>query len=789
MTLKRRAAVFVFSAVLAFFMLLVFFRYYPVPGLDEFLGLPVSTRVLDRNGVLIASLPLPGGPHREAVDLNRVPDAVLRCFLAAEDRRFYYHSGVDIISLTGALWRNISAGRRTGGGSTITMQLARIIIFKYRENPISSGERKALEILYAFCLEARLTKDEILRLWLTHIPFSGPVEGLSSAARYFFSSETEKLNAPEGLILSVIPRNPSVYDPIKNPERVKKAALRVRDSGSLSIEEFEVDRALERLRALRDSTGMGSSQPPDNEGSGYSAGKGLPPGSAAFWPDRAPHFTRYLAGQGLLAGPVPELKTTLDLNLNLRMEAELSKELRLVPDRRINQGAVLAADARTGEIIVYIGSGDFYGTRDGQIDGVRIKSQPGSCLKPFLYALALEEGRLANDILPDLPSEFGGSPAYIPRNFNQSYHGPVRFRVALASSLNIPAVLLLSEIGAARFFGFLQDAGFSLEGTFPEETGLGLALGNGRVSLFEMVRAYTAFSGDGTVIPLCGIINPGENGAKGKIKDTAKPGLTSGPLHGNRILTPYSAGLVRDILSDESARYLGFGASSQSGGERRFYIKTGTANQFQHIWAMAGGRRYIVGVWMGNFSGETVLGITGSSLPARLAHNLLERIERPEETLPEPPYVKRVEICSLSGQSPGPYCSHRIYEYLPLDVPDPPLCTWHLKDGVEYPGEYSLWLETKNRQGYGRGEMRILRPEEGALFFYDPSIPAEKQAVKVEASGGDLGPVEVYVNDRWTSAITHPYSWFFPLPAGEKGLFTIEFRSPETSSTVTVEVR
>ena len=185
MTLKRRAAVFVFSAVLAFFMLLVFFRYYPVPGLDEFLGLPVSTRVLDRNGVLIASLPLPGGPHREAVDLNRVPDAVLRCFLAAEDRRFYYHSGVDIISLTGALWRNISAGRRTGGGSTITMQLARIIIFKYRENPISSGERKALEILYAFCLEARLTKDEILRLWLTHIPFSGPVEGLSSAARYY----------------------------------------------------------------------------------------------------------------------------------------------------------------------------------------------------------------------------------------------------------------------------------------------------------------------------------------------------------------------------------------------------------------------------------------------------------------------------------------------------------------------------------------------------------------------------------------------------------------------------
>jgi penicillin-binding protein 1C len=428
----------------------------------------------------------------------------------------------------------------------------------------------------------------------------------------------------------------------------------------------------------------------------------------------------------------------------------------------VANGAILAIENDTGAIRVYVGSASWFDEENsGKIDGVRVFNQPGSCLKPFLYALALDSGFGPQDILPDLPTVFGRDEAYIPSNFNRRFNGPVRLRVALASSLNIPAVYMVERLGVEVFEDFLVSLGFDSIAASRGSHGTGLALGNGEVSLLELVRAFSVFPRGGSPAALQ-YIEETPQGLEGR-------GI---PEDGEsrRVMSPYAAWMISDMLSDRASRFTGFGPAPALATPFSSMFKTGTANQFQHIWALGASRRFTVGVWMGNFSGETVIGRTGSSHPARIASELLKALESEGSQAgpvggDPPAFTTAVPICALSGMAAGRDCGGGLREWLPQDrIPAP--CTWHQKTGLVYPPEYQAWLEERFRSGRAgtwggneKADVFIRIPVSGSVFYLDPALPPDAQALRLETAGfspeaavyvdqilqGALNPAGVYV--------------------------------------------
>jgi penicillin-binding protein 1C len=412
---------------------------------------------------------------------------------------------------------------------------------------------------------------------------------------------------------------------------------------------------------------------------------------------------------------------------------------------------------------VYVGSASWFDEdQGGKIDGVRVLNQPGSCLKPFLYALALDSGFSPAQVLPDLPTIFGGREAYIPSNFNRRFNGPVRFRVALASSLNIPAVYLLERLGVGAFETYLGSLGFDSVTARQGSHGTGLALGNAEVSLEELVRGFSVFRRGGSLPELRWLEDPA--GPEKRQRENPEP-----------LMSPYAAALITDILSDRASRFVGFGPAPALATEFESMFKTGTANQFQHIWALGASQRFTVGVWMGNFSGETVVGRTGSSIPARIAADLLGALEAsagdaPNQANPLPGLAEQVSICALSGMTATPACPGVLREWVPRNrIPAP--CGWHGTGPVHYPPEYQAWLSEHFRPGIterqGPGLIRI--PVPGSVYYLDPSLPEEVQALRVETAGFSPGAL-VYAGGLLRGSLNQAGVCILPLSRGPQRL-------------------
>jgi penicillin-binding protein 1C len=442
-------------------------------------------------------------------------------------------------------------------------------------------------------------------------------------------------------------------------------------------------------------------------------------------------------------------------------------------------------------VLAYAGSASWFDdAKSGKIDGVRARSQSGSCIKPFLYALALEKGFAPNDILPDIPTIFGSSEAYSPGNFNRRFNGPVRFRVALASSLNVPAVYLLEQLGVRNFEEWLAELGFdSIAATGGGASrgggyGLGLALGSAENSLEELTRAFAAFPRGGLALNLKFTTIPQGN-AVGQ-KEEAR-----------RLMSPYSAWIITDILSDQASRFTGFGAAPTLSTEFPSMFKTGTANQFQHIWALGATPRYTVGVWMGNFSGETVIGRTGSSIPARIASDILRALEQSASAYgrsgfpPVPDSAREIQICSLSGMMAGPYCAGSVREWLPAEGKEAGgFCTWHRQPGAapSYPPEYQAWLAGRFRMGSlspHSGSSRIRLPVSGSVFYFDPALPPEAQAIRIETTGFDAGAF-VYANDVLQGSLNNAGVFHLALRPGRQRIVVEDGNSVSAAE---IEVR
>jgi penicillin-binding protein 1C len=672
-----------------------------------------SVTLLDRSGVLLRTTRAPDGTRGGFIPLGEIDPKVWQAFLAMEDRRFYDHGGVEYRALARALRDDIRAGHVVAGGSTITMQLARLL----RGTPRSAAG-KVSQILWARRLEAHLDKERILELYLNRVPLGQGASGVAAGAALYFDADARELSLGQAAMLGALARAPSRDNPLAAPERARaRRALTLRRMVELGFARpADAHRAAEEPLIARDRR----------------------TGSFA-----APHFTTRVLQES--RGSDGTWRTTLDLGLQSALESEVRHTVAVLHDRIVAHAAVVVLDNPTGEVLAWVGSPDFWADTAGQVDMVVSPRQPGSALKPFLYGLALDRGYTPASVLPDLPHTYRTTLGpYRPRNYDRRFHGPVRAREALASSYNIPAVELAERLGIGSLYRTLHLAGFASLDHGAEYYGLGLALGNGDVTLLELANGYRALANGGLWTPVRW------NGDAGS--DT--------PAETRRVMTTPAAALVLDMLSDPVARVPAFGLETPLDFAFPAAAKTGTSRHFTDNWAVATTGRFTVAVWVGNFNGRPMQGVGGITGAGPLLHRavLLTARAYPPGVLPTPRQAGAValRVCRLSGLRATPDCPQMVEWFVPGTQPDRD-CDWHRDGSVVLPVEYAEWRTTADVEAnpavVPRGEtaFRITSPQDGDRYGVPVGVDGRYATLALRAAGGgsELG-VRWFVDGRET---------------------------------------
>jgi penicillin-binding protein 1C len=721
---------------------------------------PTRIAVRDRAGRLLR---LAGDPTAEScaraplMTEGSLPPLVVHATLAAEDRRFFSHPGVDPIGVARAAARNLRARRIVAGGSTLTQQLAGLV----QPAPRTIGG-KLLELGLALRLEAQLSKRAILAAYLNQAPYGNGCRGITAAADHYFARAPEQLSAAEAALLAALPQGPAVLDPRRNPGSARSRAhailRRMRAAGALS--RAELARALDDPLALADRPGAFASP------------------HAVDWA-----ITTLPEGCG-------SARLTIDRALDERLSDVLRESLAPYRMDPTPHGAIVVLDHTTGEVLAMVGSPNYEDPRGGQWNSALALRQPGSALKPFTYALAFAGGHTPADLVADIPTVFREpSGDYVPRNYSQTFHGPVRLREALASSYNVPAVRMLDEVGSSELLELLHAAGISTLREPASTYGLGLTLGVGEVTLLDLCRAYALFPRGGRAMGLRAVAEVRDRqGAVMRRPDAPGAG---GPRRSGleeALLPARAAFWVTDILADPEARIGGFGPHGPL--EMPFVVaaKTGTSSDYRDAWTVGFDRRYVVGVWVGNLAGEPLPRMSASRAAAPLFRAAFYAVRSWEETAlapqdgagssdddppavlatPPPDLVRRT-VCVLSGGSPGPGCRERVSEWLPTDQALAPCEVHQVRAGgqvdVVLPGEYGPWLRRADRPGHRTssesGPLAITSPRDGDRFFLAPDLPASVQTIRLRCAGGS-GEAPVWAVDgvevglgreiRWTLA-------------------------------------
>ncbi|MCB9546982.1 MAG: penicillin-binding protein 1C [Myxococcales bacterium] len=492
-------------------------------------------------------------------------------FIAIEDRRFEAHAGVDLRGVARAARDNLRAGRVVAGGSTITQQVVQLVLPQPR-----SLWGKVKEAIWALRLERAVDKAGILEQYVNRAPFGHGTIGLEAAARLYLGRPARSLTLAQTALLVGIPRAPSRNNPFTDLPRARarqrEVLAKMRATGA--IDDATLAEALAEPIAIQ-------------------------PRDAVF---AAPHFTAWALTQDATPGDV---RTTLDLDLQHAVEDAIASTLPALRDRAVRHAAVVVLENRTGDVLAWAGSPDFFDADQGQVDMVVGLRQPGSTLKPFVYGLGLEAGFTAASHLPDLPLYFPtGLGDYRPRNYDRTFHGWVRLREALANSYNVPAVWMAHQLDPGVILDRLRGVGFvSLDrpATF---YGLGLALGNGEVRLLELANAYRALANGGLASPP-------------RWRLDAEPGAPT------RVMPAGVAHLLTDILADPVARAPAFGRYSPLELPFPAAAKTGTSTDFTDNWTVGFTTAVTVAVWVGNFDGRPMEGVSGITGAGRLWHRVM----------------------------------------------------------------------------------------------------------------------------------------------------------------------
>jgi penicillin-binding protein 1C len=690
----RRRVLFALAATII--ALAAWLRYGPIEPklLDR--AQHASLTVTDRHGeVLYESLASSGG-RAEWLQANELPRFVVDATLAAEDRRFEIHPGVDLLAVARAAWHNAKALRIVEGGSTITQQVAKLLL---RSKSRSLGE-KTREAVLALRLERRYTKPEILALYLNLAPYGNRIHGVARASRAYFGCAPDQLTPAQAAFLASLPQRPSAFNPLRDPQRARARQQWI--LGRMNLPEEELARARgEKLRFAK-----------------------------ATQPVLAMHFVEKIRGEGVV-------RTSLDANLQRDVAGIVEAQRETLLRHGAHSVAVAVLDNATGEWLAWEGSGDYFGEGfGGAIDGVVTPRQPGSTLKPFTYALAFESGSTPATVLADVPSHFATAKegvVYSPRNYDGRYRGPLRVRAALAGSQNVPAVAMLNQLGTESLLRLLRNSGFTALDRTADYYGLGLTLGDAEVTLEQLVRAYSTFARGGkpqfsqrTAFWITDILSDPEAreyafGSGGSLDFPFPVAVKTGTSSAYR--DNWTIGYTRDVTVGVWVGNFDREPLRGSSGV------TGAAPIFNAVMLAA------------------VKRVRGS-LP----------IGDTTPIVAPPANVEQAGICALSGARPSTYCPAIRKEWLPVDGPVR-FCSWHHDGVIDWPSELRSWARatqsapqratTRHPSGF-----RIANPPDGATYLIDPTLRSDFQTLRFRASAASR--VAWRVNDRPVASTEWP---------------------------------
>ncbi len=697
MTKKWRRRLVRLLAVALLFALLGWFALpfaFSVPASLQ--GKPAASSVLlDRHGTPIVHLTLPDASRASPLTWEKIPADVIACTLAAEDKRFFRHGGVDLLATARSARDFLLHRRIVSGASTITQQLVKISSPPARRVPLT----KFRESLIARRLEMTWSKQRILTAYLNRLDYGNLRIGIVEAARFYFQKPLQDLSLAECALLAGLPQAPSRLNPVRNPQRalIRRDTVLRRLAAEGTVPPARIAAALAEPLTLRPLT---ENQP-------------------APWLATFHH-------------PTDEFRTTLDLPLQNDVQAIVREETARLRHANLRHAAVVVIDNPSGEILALVSSADWSDPRGGQFNGALVPRSPGSTLKPFTYLLAMERlGRIPSSILADIPSPFRTPQGLsLPENYDRAYRGPVTLRTALACSLNIPALRELNHLGGPRpLYDLLENLGITTLDPDPNLYGLGLTLGNAPVRLLELTNAFATLARQGIYFPA--VLFPPSKSDVGR-------STSSGIAPRRRMFDVPSCFLIADILADAAARAPSFQPGGPLDLPFKCAVKTGTSSDFHDNWCIGFTPRFTVGVWAGNFEQQPMKGISGIDGAGPIFHRVMLRLHRDTAPtwFPRPAGLVDITIDPRNGKRVPASTPNAIHDLAPADrlppfataadygaagkaLLDPSFAAWFASDKNTRRNQLALDL-----QRVAHEPLRILSPADNATFLLDPEIPS-----------------------------------------------------------------
>ena len=723
-----------------------------------------STVVVDHNGVELYEALGGDGTRSRQLDAATIPEIVAAATVAAEDRRFWWHYGVDPIAIARAVKQNVVEGSIVEGGSTITQQAAKLLLLRRAPDRRRGWRTKIREAVIALRLEHRLSKREILALYLNLAAYGSQTTGLERASRTYFGVGSAMLTPAQAAFLAGLPQRPTSFNPYRNRalavSRQRVVLARMAAAGALSRAGLEEARAERLVFAHQDRRLL------------------------------APHFVEMVLSRTARPRP-PRIETTLDAGLQADIAGILETQRALLDRHGAANVAVVVLDNVRNEWLAWEGSGDYFdGEHSGAINGPVAPRQPGSALKPFTYALAFERGFTPASVLPDVPLNFPTAEpgiVYSPRNYDGRYRGPLLARAALAGSENVPAVALASEVGVPDLLRFLRRAGFSTFDKTAAYYGLGLTLGNAEVRLDELAAAYASFARGGEWRRPTYLLS-----GKGE------------PDEPRALVSPRTSFWIADILADDDARAYIFGRGSSLELPFPVAVKTGTSQAYHDNWTIGFTKRLTVGVWVGNFDRRPLRNSSGVTGAAPIFQAVMlaahRRIGETDEGLPVATAgLEPGEICALSGETANAWCPVRRREWLPAGRERVP-CSWHVSAGASakadlstgasakvdhladegppltiWPPEFREWASRRAASAAGArptfstvpvatvqrvrverttAPLRMTSPPSGSTYLIDPTLRAEFQTLPLRVASASPTKIEWTVDGESVGVIS-----------------------------------
>lgn len=604
----------------------------------------LTTQIFDRHGRLLYKIY--DQEKRTLVSLEDIPLHTRQATIAIEDKHFYSHQGLSLKGIIRAIQRNLTT-QEIQGGSTITQQLIKNTLLTNEK----TLQRKIKEVILAIHTELIFSKDQILQMYFNQVGYGGPAYGIQEAAQQYFAKNVSDLNLAESALLAGLPQSPTRYSPFgAHPELAKQRQIQV------------LDRMLEdeyiTLQQYQDALNTPLTF--------------APPQTSIL----APHFVMYIKdllvsyfGEELVTHGGLQVHTTLDLDIQNLAQSILNQELDQLKNLHVNNGAVLITNPPSGEILAMVGSRNYFDiAHDGQVNLTTSLRQPGSAIKPINYALAFETGLTPSTIIYDTPVTFNlpGSKPYTPNNYDGRFHGAVTLRTALASSYNVPAVKLLNRNGVIQMARLASQMGITTWDN-PARYGLSLTLGSNEVKMTDMAEVYGTFANLGVHVPLNPILSIKDSSGQplkfnlcnlpqtdtNQSTFTVQAATTNTNCQPHQVISPETAYLISDILSDNQARTPAFGSRSVLHiPDYQVAVKTGTSNDLRDNWTIGYTPELLVATWVGNNDNSPMSriasGITGASpIWSQITSQILKNTV--PTTFPAPSNIVKVPICTLTN--------------------------------------------------------------------------------------------------------------------------------------------